>query len=301
MAKKELSKKQIKQLIKKLKDAKKKKRKTKKDATVSQRVTQKVIIGSNLKDKNDGNAGRSFPVVQFLPQQNMDTQLIRDLLLRSNSSPLTRDVVSRVPYKPSYDTSDQYGLTYNENPFIQPSLGSQSQSQSQEDDNQTEISDISEFPSQSNFSSEYSSEYSSNFDSESSVQDSDLLQLPSQKQGNLDRPIPVPKPINLTQPKITEYYQRGVPTNVQSWLNKNDDDLFTRDTRSFNDDNTTLVRPMDFVKPKNNTITEDKTVNRNKKTKSKRLRKLPDDYSIDSADTIYIPDSEVKSNQKFYL
>ena len=75
MAKKEISKKQIKQLIKKLKDAKKKKRKTKKDATVSQRVTQKVIIGSNLKDKNDGDAGRSFPQIQFIPQQNIDTQI----------------------------------------------------------------------------------------------------------------------------------------------------------------------------------------------------------------------------------
>ena len=117
MAKKQLTEKQIKKLIKKLKDAKKKKRKTKRDATVSQRVTQKVIIGSNLKDKD--NAGRSFPQIQFLPQtQNGDTQLLRDLLLRNISSPLTREVTSRVQNRPNYDLADQYGLNNNYNPYV---------------------------------------------------------------------------------------------------------------------------------------------------------------------------------------
>ena len=121
MAKKELTEKQIKKLIKKLKDKKKKKRKTKKDALISQKVTQKVIIGSNMKDKPEQNAGRSFPQIQFLPQpqtQNMDTQLIRDLLIRNNSSPLTREVTSRVPYRPNYDLADQYGLNNNYNPYV---------------------------------------------------------------------------------------------------------------------------------------------------------------------------------------
>ena len=121
MTKKQLTEKQIKKLIKKLKDAKKKKRKQKKDATVSQRVTQKVIIGGNMKDKNEGNAGRSFPQIQFLPQtqtQNGDTQLLRDLLLRNISSPLTREVTSRVQNRPNYDLADQYGLNNNYNPYV---------------------------------------------------------------------------------------------------------------------------------------------------------------------------------------
>lgn len=287
MPKKELTEKQIKKLIKKLKDKKKKKRKTKKDALISQKVTQKVIIGGSTKPEQ--NAGRSFPQIQFLPQQNMDTQLLRDLLIRNNSSPLTRDVVSKVPYRPNYDTSDQYGLSYNDNTFYENSLGTQSQ----EDDNQTEISGISEYPS----------EFTSDLENYSSVSDTNSLQLPPQKQGNLDKPILEPKPINLTQPKITEYYQRGIPANVQSWLNKDEEDLFTKDTRSFND-NRDLVRPMDFVKPKNNdnSITEDKTINRNKKTKSKRPKQLPEDYSIASTETQVFPEGDSKvSSQKFYL
>ena len=104
MAKKQLTEKQYKKLIKKLKDAKKAKRKRPRNKNVNQRVSQNVIIGSNISEKKQTDAGRSFPVIQFLPQmqsQNMDTQLLRDLLLRNISSPLTKEVKSRVPYRPS--------------------------------------------------------------------------------------------------------------------------------------------------------------------------------------------------------
>jgi hypothetical protein len=238
-------------LIKKLKDAKKKKKKQKKDATVSQRVTQKVIIGSNLKDKNDGNAGRSFPVVQFLPQQNMDTQLLRDLLLRSNSSPLTRDVVSRVPYKPSYDTSDQYGLTYNDNTFYSGSIPSMGQQY----DNQTEISSLSEDAPELN--SEYSSFFGNDSNLNNNFDTSSLLQPPPQKQGTLDTPMPTPKPNALAQSKITTFYQPEEP------------DLFSRETERIPDDD-------EFVRfnetPK-------------KSRKSKKKKYLPEDATILSADT----------------
>jgi len=53
---KTLTEQKLKKLIKKLKDAKKKKRKQKRDALISQRVTQKVIIGGNAKPES--NAGR---------------------------------------------------------------------------------------------------------------------------------------------------------------------------------------------------------------------------------------------------
>jgi hypothetical protein len=293
MPKKELSEKQLKKLIKKLKDAKKKKRKTKKDATVSQKVTQKIVIGSNIKDKNEGNAGRSFPVIQFLPQQNMDTQLLRDLLLRSNSSPLTREVTSKVPYRPTYDLSDQYGLNYNDNPFYSGSVGNSNNNE--QSDN---ISDISEF------TSDNPSDIS-----EFTYDTPLVLQPPPQKQGTLDTPISTPKPNALAQSKITEFYKPEEP------------DLFSKETMPFVDDTPikpkanniyqkwldenssiyerTLVRPMDFIKPKN-TLNEDKTVNLNKPTKKKK-KKLPDDFSIDSADTIIIPEGNLKPSSKFYL
>ena len=254
MPKKELSQKQHKKLIKKLKDAKKKKRRQKKDATVSQRVTQKVIIGSNIKDKNDGNAGRSFPVVQFLPQQNMDTQLLRDLLLRNNSSPLTREVVSKVPYKPSYDTSDQYGLTYNDNTFYSgsiPSIG-------QQYDNQTEISSLSEDAPELN--SEYSS-FFGNDNSNNNFDEPSLLQPPPQKQGTLDTPMPTPKPNALVQSEI--------PYSVQKYMGK-ENDLFSIDTEKLPGDD-------EFVRLFNETP--------KKSRKSKKKKYLPEDATILSADT----------------
>ena len=140
---KTLTEQKLKKLIKKLKDAKKKKRKQKRDALISQKVTQKVIIGSNVKDKTESNAGRSFPQIQFLPQpqtQNGDTQLLRDLLLRNKLSPLTRENISRVPYKPSYDLGDQAGLNYNYNPYNSGNIGSQPQDNQNNQDNQSYIS-----------------------------------------------------------------------------------------------------------------------------------------------------------------
>jgi hypothetical protein len=263
MAKKELSEKKLKKLIKKLKDTKKKKRTQKKDATVSQRVTQKVIIGSNIKDKNDGNAGRSFPIVQFLPQQNMDTQLLRDLLLRNNSSPLTREVVSKVPYKPSYDTSDQYGLQYNDNTFYSGNLGSQYQDNQsyddafrQQDDNISMLSDnFSIFNNDGN-----------DFDTTS------LLQSPPEKQGTLNIPIPKPKPNALAQSNI--------PINVQRYMEK-ESDLFSRTTEQLPADD-------EFERQNYNPILKEKP-----KTPNSNKKYLPEDFTIDSADTEVINSKDV--------
>jgi len=112
---KELTK--LKKIVKKLKEAKKRKRKQRRNDGVTQKVSQKVIIGSNVKEnKATENVGRSFPQIQFLPQtqsQSLDTQLLRDLLLQKNMSPLTREVKESVSIRPSYDLADQYGLNLN--------------------------------------------------------------------------------------------------------------------------------------------------------------------------------------------
>ena len=223
---KTLTEQKLKKLIKKLKDAKKKKRKQKKDALISQKVTQKIIIGSNVKDKTETNAGRSFPIVQFLPQpqtQNSDTQLLRDLLLRNNLSPLTRTIVSKVPYKPSYDLGDQAGLEYNYNPYNSGSIGFQPQDNQDNQDNQSYISDLSEN------GPELNSEFSSMFGNVSDT--SSVLQPPPEKQGTLDTPIPNPKPNALAQTKITEFYQpeEKPPISVQKYMEK-ESDLFSKDT-----------------------------------------------------------------------
>lgn len=187
---KQLSK--LKKVIKKLKDAKKKRRKQKRDQGINQKVSQKVIIGGNLKGKGESeNVGRSFPIIQFQPpnqSQSFDTQLLRDLLLQKNMSPLTREVKESVSIRPSYDLADQYGLNLNTpvrlgNPIYL-----------NDEDNQSEISSLTNFESyipSKNFIDEPSS----------------VLQPPPEKQGTLDEPIKEPEPINLgkKQSKITRF------------------------------------------------------------------------------------------------
>lgn len=271
MPKKQLTEKQIKKLIKKLKDAKKKKKKTKKDALISQKVTQKVIIGSNIKDKNESNAGRSFPQIQFLPQQNMDTQLLRDLLLKTNSSPLTREVTSRVENRPNYDLADQYGLNNNYNPFYSGYIQSMGQ---QQDDNQTDISSLSEDAPELN--SEYSSFFGNDSNSNNDLNTNSVLQPPAEKQGTLDTPIPPPKPNTLAQSKITAFYQ------------PEENDLFSRETEIMPDDTRTLVRPMDWFNTEK-LPADDEFVRLNEipkqKKKEKKKKYLPEDVTILSAET----------------
>ena len=230
MAKKQLTEKQYKKLIKKLKDAKKAKRKRPRNKNVNQRVSQNVIIGSNISEKKQTDAGRSFPVIQFLPQmqsQNMDTQLLRDLLLRNISSPLTKEVTSRVPYRPSYDLGDQYGLNLD-NPV---NLGIPRP----EYDAETDISDLTDFGS-----------LETNYNNDNDFNTDYLLKPPPEKQGNLDAPIPNPKPNALAQTKITGFYE---PQPNETDVN----DLFSRATEKFPDDDE-YERPNEtsVVKPKNN-------------------------------------------------
>jgi hypothetical protein len=188
---KELTK--LKKVIKKLKEAKKKKRKQKRDQGVTQKVSQKVIIGRNLKGKGESeNVGRAFPQIQFLPQtqsQSLDTQLLRDLLLQKNSSPLTRPVRESVSIRPSYDLADQYGLNL-ETPVR---LGNPIYLN--DEDNQSDISSLTNFESY--------------IPSENLIDEpSSVLQPPPEKQGKLDEAIKEPEPINLgkKQSKITSFY-----------------------------------------------------------------------------------------------
>jgi len=188
---KQLSK--LKKVIKKLKEAKKKRRKQKRNDGVTQKVSQKIVIGGNLKEnKATENVGRSFPQIQFLPQtqsQSLDTQLLRDLLLQKNSSPLTRPVKDSVSVKPSYDLADQYGLNLTTpvrlgNPIYL-----------NYEDNQSEISSLTNFDSY--------------IPSDKMIYEPDsVLQPPPEKQGKLDEPIKDPEPINLAkkQSKITSFY-----------------------------------------------------------------------------------------------
>ena len=264
---KTLTEQKLKKLIKKLKDAKKKKRKQKKDALISQRVTQKSIIGGSAKPES--NAGRSFPIVQFLPQpqiQNGDTQLLREIFLRNNLSPLTRENISRVPYKPSYDLGDQYGLNDNYNPYNSGSIGSQPQDNQdnqsdnsalsyddafrQQDDNLTNISLRSDDTSDMEIYSKKGFDLTS------------LLQTPPEKQGNLDMPIPNPKPNALAQTKT--------PIAVQKYMEK-ESDLFSRATEK-------LPEESEFVRPN---VKQSETPKKKKKLKEQYV--LPDDLSVETA------------------
>lgn len=189
---KELTK--LKKLIKKLKEAKKTRRKRKRDEGITQKVSQKVIIG-NLKEEKKGATeyvGRSFPQIQFIPQtqsQSIDTLLLRDLLLQKNMSPLTRPVESRVPYRQLYDLGDQYGLNVGNPVSLGIPLDIQSEISS--------LTDVESYVSPENIANE----------------ESTPLQPPPEKQSNLDEPIEEPKPINLgkVQSKITSFYQPKTP------------------------------------------------------------------------------------------
>ena len=235
MPKKQLTEKQYKKLLQKIKDAKKAKRKRRQNKNVNQRVSQNVIISSNIGGKKQTDAGRSFPQIQFLPQmqsQNMDTQLLRDLLLRVNSSPLTREVTSRVPYRPSYDLGDQYGLNID-NPV---NLGIPRP----EYDSQTDVSDISDLASletQYNNDNDYNTDY--------------LLKPPPEKQGNLDTPIPNPKPNALAQTKITKFYEPK-PTAEDTI------DLFSKATEK-------LPNDYEYERPNETSVVKLKTKKKNLK------------------------------------
>ena len=260
MPKKQLTEKQYKKLLQKIKDAKKAKRKRRQNKNVNQRVSQNVIIGSNIGEKKQTDAGRSFPQIQFLPQmqsQNMDTQLLRDLILRVNSSPLTREVTSRVPYRPSYDLGDQYGLNID-NPV---NLGIPPP----EYDSQTDVSSLSEDAPELNseFSSlidNYSNSYNNDFNSNS------LLQPPPEKQGTLDTPIPNPKPNALGQTKITQFYEPK-PNETDTI------DVFSKATEK-------LPNNDEFERPNESPIIKQKP-----KTPKSNKKYLPDNYTINSADT----------------
>ena len=283
MAKKQLTEQKLKKLIKKLKDAKKKKRKQKRDALISQRVTQKVIIGGRAKPES--NTGRSFPQVQFLPQpqiQNGDTQLLREIFLRNNLSPLIRPPISRVPYKPSYDLGDQYGLNYNDNPYNSGSIGSQPQDNQdnqsdnsalsyddafrQQDDNLTNISLRSDDTSDMEIYSKKGFDLTS------------LLQTPPEKQGNLDMPIPNPKPNALAQTKT--------PIAVQKYMEK-ESDFFSRDTKILPEDD-------EFERPNENPTLKDKPTPRKLKNQYK-----DEDFSVaDSNQDIHINTTEKPKKQE---
>ena len=257
MPKKELTEKQIKKLIKKLKDKKKKKRKTKKDALISQKVTQKVIIGGSTKPEQ--NAGRSFPQIQFLPQpqtQNMDTQLIRDLLIRNNSSPLTREVTSRVPYRPNYDLADQYGLNNNYNPYVgiiraipQPDPQPEPQPDPQPDPqdyfaydneietpipkNQNMLNSAEQRRQQDdlykNYIKEEGQRRQEQFEKEEEkIQQTEFntLKPPPQKQSTLDRPLKDPKQPNLGRSDIRDYFNTFIPSSSQKENTKLSEDVF---------------------------------------------------------------------------
>ena len=247
---KTLTEQKLKKLIKKLKDAKKKKRKQKRDALISQRVTQKVIIGGGS-GKPESNTGRSFPQIQFLPQpqiQNGDTQLLREIFLRNNLSPLTRPPISRVPNRPNYDLADQYGLNDNYNPY-NSGLGTQPL------DNQSDISVLSEN------GPEINSEFSSMFGNDSDT--NSVLQPPPEKQGTLDTPIPNPKPNALAQTKITEFYEpdENPPIAVQKYMEK-ESDLFSKATEK-------LPEESEFVRPKRGRPIGSKNLKKTKEEETK--------------------------------
>jgi hypothetical protein len=214
---KELTK--LKKVIKKLKEAKKRKRKQRRNDGVTQKVSQKVIIGSNVKEnKATENVGRSFPQIQFLPQtqsQSFDTQLLRDLLLQKNSSPLTRPVKESVSVKPSYDLADQYGLNL-ETPVR---LGNPIYLNYE--DNQSDISSLTNFDSY--------------IPSDKIIYEPDsVLQPPPEKQGKLDEAIKDPEPINLgkKQSKITSFY---LPKPTQEEVTKTTEGDVTGDVTKITD------------------------------------------------------------------
>jgi len=197
---KELTK--LKKVIKKLKEAKKRKRKINRDESVTQKVSQKVVIGGNLKGKGETeNVGRSFPQIQFLPQtqsQGLDTQLFRDLLLQKNMSPLTRPVKESVSVKPSYDLADQYGLNLNtpvrlgvEVP-VPPMTNNDTELPKFEDDTkmfQDEAANtnlVTLEPQQQIMNDEETIRYFEN-----------VLKPPPEKQGTLDTPLKEPEPISF--------------------------------------------------------------------------------------------------------
>ena len=224
---------------------------------MSQKVTQKVIIGGSAKPES--NAGRSFPQIQFLPQpqiQNGDTQLLRELFLRNNLSPLTRTPISRVPYKPNYDLGDQSGLEYNYNQYVGSITSLQPPQDNQ--DNQSDISGLSEN------APELNSEFSSMFGNDSDT--NSVLQPPPEKQGTLDTSIPNPKPNALAQTKIPKYY----PPAVQKYMEK-ESDLFSRDTERMPED-------YEFVRP---IVKSSETPKKKKKLKEQYV--LPDDLSVETA------------------
>ena len=185
----------MKKVIKKLKDAKKRKRKQRRNESISQRVSQKVIIGGNLKGKGESeNVGRSFPQIQFLPQtqsQSLDTQLLRDLLLQKNMSPLTREVKESVSIRPSYDLADQYGIGLD-NPVrlgvevpVPPMTNNDTELPKFEDDT-TNTNLVSLEPQQQIMNDEETIRYFEN-----------VLKPPPETQGNLDKPLKEPEPISF--------------------------------------------------------------------------------------------------------
>jgi hypothetical protein len=192
---KELTK--LKKVIKQLKEAKKAKRKRRGDKGITQKVSQKVVIGSDVvKNKNEGNVGRSFPQIQFLPQaqtQTLDTQLLREFLLQKNMSPLTRPVEQKTQKtKTFYDLADQYGLGLD-NPVT---LGVQVPV-TEPIEVKVPVSDA--FADTDFFDTDTQMD---NFSIEGSeLVNLDRLKKPPQKQGNLDDPIKDPEPINLDTPK----------------------------------------------------------------------------------------------------
>jgi hypothetical protein len=201
---KELTK--LKKVIKKLKEQKKKRKKQKRDQGITQKVSQKVVIGSNIKDKTDSNVGRSFPQIQFLPQtqsQSFDSQLLRELLLQKNMSPLTRPVKESVSIKPGYDLADQYGIGLD----TPVTLGLQTEPVSVPipsatnndnelprfdddtkmfEDETTNTNLVTLEPQQQIMNDEETIRYFEN-----------ILKPPPEKQGTLDTPLKEPKPIGL--------------------------------------------------------------------------------------------------------
>ena len=164
---------------------------------ITQKVSQKVVIGSDVvKNNNEGNVGRSFPQIQFLPQaqtQTLDTQLLREFLLQKNMSPLTRPVEQKTQKtKTFYDLADQYGLGLD-NPVT---LGVQVPV-TEPIEVKVPVSDA--FADTDFFDTDTQME---NFSIEGSESvNLDTLKKPLEKQGNLDDPIKDPEPINLDTPK----------------------------------------------------------------------------------------------------
>jgi hypothetical protein len=136
----------------------------------------------------------------------------------------------------------------------------------QQEDNQTDISSLSEDAPE--FSYLFGNDSYSNNDFETSS----VLQPPPIKQGTLDTPIPTPKPNALAQSEI--------PYSVQKYMGK-ERDLFSIDTEKLPADD-------EFERPNNNPILREKP-----KTPNSKKKYLPEDYTIDSADTEVI-DKDVK-------